>query len=608
VVADLRISVSYSREMPHSVDVNSNQEGSTMLDTIIRAGTIVDGTGAAPFTGDVGIRDGRIVAVGKVAESARHAIDADGAIVTPGFLDLHTHYDGQVTWDDALEPSATNGITTVVLGNCGVGFAPVRPTDHEQLIDMMEGVEDIPGSALSIGMPWGRWESFAEYLDLIDSRSYAADVACHIAHGPLRYYVMGERAYEDYDATADEVAEMARLVREAFDAGAAGFSSNRFRAHTSRSGRVVPGTFAPVRELSAIAAAVRGTGHGVLQAIADGTITPGQETDGMPELDLLAGLSRTADLPLTFSTFQVDPTSAVYRRVLDGVAEHNANGAQLRPQIIPRSVTFMTSLATYHPFQTRPAYQQLASLPPAERAAAMRRPEVRARILADKDATSGPGAMFAMILNRSMGRMFSMAFPVQYEPEPDQSVLAQATALGKEPAEHLYDLLTQGDGTTFYAVLGSNFGHGTLEPCRDMLLDPNTVSGLSDAGAHVNMISDCSTSTFHLTHWVRDRTKGERVPLELAVRKLTGAPASMYSFNDRGVIAQGKRADLNVIDLDNLTIQAPYIRADLPTGATRILQPSTGYLATLVNGTVVRRSDVDTGERPGHLVRSRHGA
>jgi len=578
-----------------------------MLDTIIRGGTIVDGTGTAPFTGDVGIRGGLIVAVGKVDDTSREEIDADGAIVTPGFLDLHTHYDGQVTWDDALEPSATNGITTVVLGNCGVGFAPVRPTDHEQLIDMMEGVEDIPGTALSVGIPWGRWESFSEYLDLIDSRTYAVDVACHIAHGPLRYYVMGERAYVDYDATADEVAEMARLVREAFDAGAAGFSSNRFRAHTSRSGKIVPGTFAPAGELSAIAAAVSGAGHGVLQAIADGTITPGQESDGMPELDMLAGLSRTAGLPLTFSTFQVDPTSAVYRRVLDGVAEHNANGAQLRPQIIPRSVTFMTSLATYHPFQTRPAYQEIASLPLPERAAVMRQPAVRARILAEPDASAGRGAMFAMILNRSVGRMFSMAFPVQYEPDPDQSVLAQAKALGKEPIAHLYDLLTEGDGNTFYAVLGSNFDAGTLEPCREMLLDPYTVSGLSDAGAHVNMISDCSTSTFHLTHWVRDRIKGERVPLELAVHKLTGAPAGMYGFGDRGFVSEGKRADLNVIDLDKLTIQAPHIRADLPTGASRILQPSTGYVATLVNGTVVRRRDADTGERPGHLLRSRRG-
>jgi N-acyl-D-amino-acid deacylase len=562
-----------------------------MLDTVIRGGTVVDGTGAAPFGADVGIRDGRIVAIGQIAEDAGNEIDAAGAVVTPGFFDLHTHYDGQVTWDDALEPSATNGITTVVVGNCGVGFAPVRPTDHESLIDMMEGVEDIPGSALSVGIPWGRWETFGEYLELLDERTYAANVACHIAHGPLRYYVMGERAYEDHDATSDEVAEMARLVREAFDAGAAGFSTNRFRAHMSRSGKIVPGTFAPAAELSAIARAVGDAGHGVLQVIADGTITPSDGTDAMPALDMLAGLSITAGRPLTFSTFQVRPGSDVFRRVLDGTAAWNERGAQLRPQIIPRSVTMMTSLGTYHPFQSRPTYRKLADLPLHERAAEMRRPEVRQRILQDDDEISGGlGAILAVMLGRGVGRMFSMAAPVDYEPDPSTSVKARAKALGKEPLEHLYDLLVEGDGTTFYAVLGSNFGDGTLEPCREMLLDPNTVSGLSDAGAHVTMISDCSTSTFHLTHWVRDRHKGDRVPLELAVHKLTGAPAGMYGFTDRGVIAEGKRADLNVIDLANLTIQPPYTRD--------------GYLATIVNGQVVRRHDEDTGARPGRLLRN----
>jgi N-acyl-D-aspartate/D-glutamate deacylase len=576
-----------------------------MFDTVIRGGTIVDGTGAAPYTGDLAIEGDRIVAVGTVDGPARQEIDADGAIVTPGFLDLHTHYDGQVTWDDALEPSATNGITSIVLGNCGVGFAPVRPADHEQLIDMMEGVEDIPGSALSVGMPWGEWESFPEYLDVLDRRRYATNVAAHIAHGPLRYYVMGDRAYDDQDATGDEVAEMARLVREAFDAGAAGFSSNRFRAHMSRTGRVIPGTFVPHEELGAIARAVAGSGHGVLQSIADGTITPGDESDGMPDLDQLAELSMAAGRPLTFSTFQAAKESNVYRRVLDGVADWNERGAQLRPQIIPRAVTFMTSLDTYHPFMNRPTYKALADLPLAQRAARMRQPEVRDQILGEGDEfTGGLGSMMGAMLGRAVGRLFSLAFPVEYEPDPSESIKAQARALGVDPLHLLYDRMTEGDGTTFFALLGNNFGDGTLEPCREMLLDPHSVSGLSDAGAHVMMISDCSSSTFHLTHWVRDRTKGDRVPLELAVHKLTGAPASMYGFDDRGVLAAGRKADLNVIDFDNLEIQAPYVRKDLPTGASRVLQPSTGYLATMVNGTVVRSNDTDTGERPGGLLRS----
>jgi N-acyl-D-aspartate/D-glutamate deacylase len=576
-----------------------------MLDSVIRGGTLVDGTGAAPRTADVGIRDGRIVEVGAVEERARETIDADGALVTPGFIDLHTHYDGQVTWDDALEPSATNGITTIVLGNCGVGFAPVRPTDHAQLIDMMEGVEDIPGTALSDGMPWGQWETFADYLDVIGARTYAADVACHIAHSPVRYYVMGEKAYEDKDATPDEVAQMARIVREAMAAGAAGFSSNRFAAHRSRSGKTVPGTFAPAEEIAAMTAEVGRAGHGVIQAIADGTITP-TAVDAMPDLDMFASLSIEARRPLTFSTFQASREAGVFRRVLDGTAEWNARGAQLRPQIIPRAVTFMTSLATYHPFMSRPSYKALAHLPLDQRAAEMRRPEVRERILGETDVFEGGdiGVLIGAGLARADARMFALTLPVDYEPSPDDSIKRRAAALGVESLVLIYDIMTDGDGSTFLALLGNNFAEGTLEPCREMLLDPYTVSGLSDAGAHVQMISDCSSSTFHLTHWVRDRTQGERVPLELVVHKLSGAPCAMYGFDDRGVVEVGRRADLNVIDFDNLTIQAPYTKADLPTGASRILQPSTGYLATIVDGTVVRRDDSDTGARPGRLVRS----
>jgi N-acyl-D-aspartate/D-glutamate deacylase len=295
----------------------------------------------------------------------------------------------------------------------------------------------------------------------------------------------------------------------------------------------------------------------------------------------------------------------VYQRVLDGAAAWNAKGVQLRPQIIPRAVTFMTSLASYHPFMNRPTYKALADLPLTQRVAKMRQPEIKQQILSEKDEiTGGLGSMMGVMLGNAVGRLFSLAFPVDYEPAPDQSVKARARAAGVEPLELLYDEMTAGDGTTFFALLGNNFHEGTLEPCRDMLLDPNTVSGLSDAGAHVMMISDCSASTFHLTHWVRDRTKGERVPLELAVHKLTGAPAAMYGFADRGTLSPGKKADVNVIDFDRLTIEAPTTRADLPTGASRILQRSTGYLATIANGETVRRDDSDTGARPGYLLRS----
>jgi N-acyl-D-amino-acid deacylase len=576
-----------------------------MLDYLIKGGTIVDGSGGTPTVGDVGVRDGQIVAVGAVKESAREVIDADGALVTPGFFDLHTHYDGQVTWDDALEPSASNGVSTVVLGNCGVGFAPVRPADHAELIDMMEGVEDIPGTALADGIPWGDWETFPQYLDVVGRRNYATNVICHISHGPLRYYVMGERAYEDLDATTDDVGQMATIVAEAMSAGASGFSTNRFQIHKSRTGRIVPGTFAPHEELRALAAKVGEAGHGVIQAISEGTIYPNPEIDEMPELDLFGSISTDTGRPLTFTTSQANPGADIFRRVLDGAADWNARGAQLRPQIIPRAVTIMTTLGGYHGFIFRPSFRKIADLPVAERAAEMRRPEVREAILSEADEPTDTGEyLLAMVVMNNLNLVFPLSAPIDYEPDPSKSIAGQAKALGKDPVHHYYDLLAADDGGAFFAALTSNFHDGTLEPCREMLLDPYTVSGLSDAGAHVMMISDCSSSTFHLTHWVRDRTKGPRVPLETAVHKLTGAPAQMYGFTDRGFVREGMRADINVIDFDRLTIEEPFIRADLPTGAKRILQPATGYLARLVNGVMVRRNDTDTGERPGHLLRS----
>jgi N-acyl-D-aspartate/D-glutamate deacylase len=440
---------------------------------------------------------------------------------------------------------------------------------------------------------------------LVDRRGYATNIICHISHGPLRYYVMGERAYEDHDATAEDVDQMAAIVAEAMGAGASGFSTNRFQIHKSRTGRIVPGTFAPHEELRAIAAKVGEAGHGIIQAISEGTLYPNPEVDEMPELDLFANISIDTGRPLTFTTAQSNPGADIFRRVLDGATAWNARGAQLRPQIIPRAVTIMTTLAGYHGYIFRPSYKKIADLPVAERAAEMRRPEVRERILSETDEPTDTGEyLLAMVVMNNLDLVFPLAAPIDYEPDPSRSIAGQAKALGKDPAGHYYDLMTAGDGGAFFAALTSNFHDGTLEPCREMQLDANTVSGLSDAGAHVMMISDCSATTFHLTHWVRDRTKGERIPLETAVHKLTGAPAQMYGFTDRGLIREGMRADINVIDFERLTIEEPIIRADLPTGARRILQPATGYLARLVNGVMVRRNDIDTGERPGRLLRS----
>jgi N-acyl-D-aspartate/D-glutamate deacylase len=558
------------------------------------------------------VRDGRIVEVGMIDETASQVIDAEGALVTPGWVDVHTHYDGQVTWDDALEPSASNGVTTLVMGNCGVGFAPVRPGDHDTLIDLMEGVEDIPGSALSVGMPWGEWETFSEYLDVLAARQYSLDVAAQVPHGAVRYYVMGERGAANEDATEDDLAAMARVVQDALHAGAVGFSTSRTIGHRAKSGRPVPGTFAPADELLALAGAFRPGGRGVFEAIVAGTIGSlerlgGEPTKPIEELPLLEAVSKASGRPVTFTVAQLFEDPDHWRVVLDAVVRANRGGAELRPQIIPRSVTIMTSLDAYHLFMGRPTYRKLAHLPLADRVAEMRRPEVRVAILGETSAAGAPRDFSALIVELfaiALPLTFALTEPLDYEPELSHSVFAQAAARGIDPEAHMYDLLLADEGTAFYALFGSNFVGGTLDACREMLLHPDTVTGLGDAGAHVNLISDCSASTFHLTHWARDRTRGERLPVELLVQKLSGTNAELYGLSDRGIISPGLRADLNVIDFDRLRIRRPELRFDLPAGASRILQPAEGYEATIVNGVVARRDDKDTGERPGRLVRA----
>ena len=581
-----------------------------MYDMTLKRGTIVDGSGAPPFVGDVAIRDGRIVEVGAATDGARETIDATGLLVTPGWIDVHTHYDGQVTWDDTLEPSASNGVTTLVMGNCGVGFAPVRPTDHDALMDLMEGVEDIPGSALAVGMPWGTWETFGEYLDLLDARRYAVDIAAQVAHGAVRFYVMGERGAANEDATAEDLDAMSAIVAEALEAGAVGFSTSRTAGHRSRSGRPVPGTFAPLEELLAISRAMRSAGHGVFEAIMAGTIGNlngvGELTKLVDEIPMIEAVAQASGRPVTFTVAQLFEDPEHWRLVLAAAAEANRNGAVLRPQVQPRSVTIMTSLDTYHLFQARPTYRAIAQLPLAERVAEMRKPEVRAAILGEANISLRGRDFSETVVNLfevALPLTFELNDPLDYEPRFDASVWATANAAGIDPVAHMYDSLLDDDGRAFFAVLGSNFVNGSLDVCREMLLDPNTVTGLGDAGAHVNFISDCSSTTFHLTHWARDRTRGDKLPVELVVHKLTAANAELYGFTDRGTLEVGKRADINVIDFDALRICRPIVRHDLPTGARRILQLAEGYRATIVNGTITRHNDLDTGERPGRLVR-----
>jgi N-acyl-D-aspartate/D-glutamate deacylase len=479
------------------------------------------------------------------------------------------------------------------------------------LIDLMEGVEDIPGSALSVGMPWGKWETFAEYLDVLGGRQYAIDIAAQAAHGAVRFYVMGERGAANEDATAEDLDAMAQVVADAMAAGAVGFTTSRTVGHRARSGRPVPGTFAAEAELVAIAQALRTAGHGVFEAIVAGTIGSleplgGERATMLEEVPLLRAVAEASGRPVTFTVAQLFEDPDNWRTILDAATAASAAGAALRPQVIPRSVTVMTSLDTYHLFMFRPTYRTIADLPLAARLAELRKPEVRAAILAETDALDGQpngAAALMMLFANALPVTFPLTEPIQYEPAFDSSIFMQALGLGIDAQAHMYDLLLADEGRAFYAVLGSNYVAGNLEVCRDMMLDPNTVTGLSDAGAHVNLISDCSASTFHLTHWGRDRTAGELLPIELLVHKLTASNANLYGFSDRGEVAVGKRADLNVIDFDRLRIRAPELRYDLPAGASRILQAADGYVATLVNGAVTRRHDADTGERPGRLVR-----
>jgi N-acyl-D-amino-acid deacylase len=590
-----------------------------MFDLVVKGGTVVDGTGAPARVADVAVIDGRVVEVGRVTSGAREVIDADGALVTPGWVDAHTHYDAQVTWDDALEGSASNGVTTVVAGNCGVGFAPVRPDGFAELIDMMEGVEDIPGSALVEGMPWGEWESFPDYLDVLGRRAWATDVATQIGHGPLRYYVMGDRAVTNEAATEADIVEMAGLVGEAVRAGAFGLSTSRTKVHRSlRRGAFIPGTFAPLEELVALGHAVASGGGGVLQALpasgtAVGGVTPGgpEQAAVGDEVELFAQVSRVTGLPFVFTTVQTSDTQR-WREVLTRSAVNNAAGAQLRPMVAVRGTTLLSTLGCYHPFMRRPSYLRLRhSLSFDALVAEMRRPEVKAAILTEDDVPHDDvGSMETFLatafFKRGIDKMYPLGDPLDYEPTADVSFAAQAAAQHRDPFDVLYDYLLGDGGHAVALFLGANYMDRNLDACREMLLHPDTVTGLGDAGAHVKMACDMSAYTFALAHWGRDHTRGERLPIELIVKKATSVPATIWGMHDRGTLSVGKRADINVIDFENLASKRPELRPDLPAGGSRFVQLATGYLATMVAGTTVRRNDQDTGARPGRLIR-RHG-
>ncbi len=569
-----------------------------MHDLVIKGGTIVDGTGAPARTGDIAIKDGRIRELGEVKAAARETIDADGLLVTPGWVDVHTHYDGQATWDPLLTPSCWHGVTTVVMGNCGVGFAPARPDKHDWLIGLMEGVEDIPGSALAEGIRW-TWETFPEYLDALESFPRALDIGTQVPHGAVRGYVMGERGAKNEPATPDDVDAMTRIVKEGIQAGALGFSTSRTIFHRAVDGEPVPGTFAAEEELLGIGRALGELGAGLFELAPAGVMG---EDLAAPEKEVawMRKLSAAIRRPVTFALAQHDVEPDQWRKMLDLSDQAAEEGAQLVPQVGSRPTMLLIGHQTFHPFMDKPSYKAIADLPLAQRVEQLRRSDVRARILSEKPVDEDP-MMF--LIHTRLEKIFPLGDPPNYEPAPEASISAIAKREGRTPYEVLYDLMLELEGRQLLMLALLGYSHGNLEAIRAMLEHPRSAFGLGDGGAHCGAICDASMTTFLLTHWVRDRERGPRLPLEWTVRKMTHDTARLYGLDDRGVLAPGRKADLNLIDFERLQLRLPHMVFDLPSGARRLIQKAEGYVATLVSGQVILREGEDTGARPGRLIR-----
>ena len=575
-----------------------------MHDLIIHGGTIIDGTGAPRYVADLAIDRGIIAAIGTDLGEAVEQLDATGLIVTPGFVDIHTHYDGQATWDDLLEPSSGHGVTTVVAGNCGVGFAPVRPGKEEWLVQLMEGVEDIPGTALHEGISWG-WESFPEYLDVLDARTYSIDIATYVGHGPIRAYVMGDRGARNEPATLADIAGMKQLVTEAIRAGAIGFSSSRTLNHKARDGEPVPGTFAAEDELNGLADGVTDAGGGLFEVAPQGLEFEAEVFLG--EVDLLSRIALRTGLPVTFAMLQNERNPDSWRAALAKVDATNAAGGNMRPQIAARPFGMMIGWANNNPFTKRPTLIDLIGRLSGDKLRdELRKPEVKAAILAEADLPSDPSIQFDALgpfLQMMLDKIYAMGDTPNYEPAAENTVTALAAANGVSPLEMAYDLLNQAEGNAFLMLPFFNYVGGTQDAILEMLRHPATVSGLSDGGAHCRMICDASIPTYVLSHWARDR-KGDKLSLEDAVKCQTSDTAEVVGFHDRGVLAVGRRADINIIDMESLDLEYPRAVDDLPAGGRRLMQAAHGYVATIVSGEITRRNGTDTGARPGRLVRS----
>ena len=565
-----------------------------MHDLVIRNGLVVDGSGAERFHGDVAIDDGKVTEVGEVAGSGREELDADGCLVAPGWVDIHTHYDGQVTWDPEMAPSSWHGATTVVMGNCGVGFAPVRPGEEGFLIELMEAVEDIPGTALHEGIDW-RWESFGQYLDALEEMPRTVDVAAQVPHAALRAYVLGEDAHTD-QVSGDDLARMADITAQAIRDGALGFSTSRTILHTSRHG-LIPGTTAVPDELLAIGQGIAEAGPSVFQFVSDGLGTESVERQWIRDLASLPGVT------VTYSLAQAPHSPQAFVEALDEAAALRAEGKHVVPQVPSRPTGMLFGLqSSFHPFMAHPSYRELWEESLEHRVAKLRDPEFQARILSESPQTKNAPALY---LATNWERIFRLGPDCDYEPHPDDSVASTATRQRRTPQEVVLEWLLEDDGKALlFSPLGS-YVDGDHDAIRAMIEHPASAVGLSDGGAHCGLICDASFPTYLLTHWTRDRTRGEKLPLELVVHKQTKATADVYGLGDRGTLEPGKRADVNVIDLDALTLHVPEMVFDLPAGGKRLIQPVDGYRWTVQSGEVTFVDGEPTGARPGRVVRGR---
>ena len=565
-------------------------------DLIIRNGTIVDGLGGEPFVGDIAVGEGVIKAVGSVnGDSAAREIDATGLLVTPGFVDLHTHYDGQSIWSERLTPSSAHGVTTVVMGNCGVGFAPCRQEDHDVLVDVMAGVEDIPGVVMTDGLPW-TWETFPQYMDALDAGRRDIDVAAYLPHSPLRVYVMGQRGADREPATADDLAKMRALAKEAIEVGALGFASSRLTIHKTESGSPIPSYEAAREEIEEIARGVVDAGGGLLQFVPD--IPAGGY---QPVLQTVFDVAEEVGLPVTFTLVVANAGDPTWPDAITMIEKANAAGGDVTAQLLPRPIGLIIGLQlSANPFVLYPSYREIADLPLAERVAEMRKPEVRDRILADRPGEGHP----ILFVTQMWDWIFPLTDNPNYEPDPADSIGARARARGIKPIEEAYDRLLDDDGRAMLLVATSNLENNSLNTVGELLHRDDVVLGLGDGGAHYGMICDASYSTYFLAHWARDRKSG-RFSVSEAVRELTSVPARVAGLADRGRIAVGYKADLNVIDHAALRLHKPVISYDLPAGGRRLDQTAEGYVATVVSGEVIAENGVPTKARPGKLIRGR---